>query len=434
VRTLANVGASGGNVHKAGRAFTLSATAQNSAGVKTSLYSGTLSSALTCVLPAGCTSADLGTLTFTATATAGVFNATDAVYSEVGAFNLVLTDTTFAAVDAADSTTAQRYVVSDAVNVGRFVPDHFVLSATTNGTLYTFGSGSCATRSFTYLGQTVTYSTPPTATITAQNATNATTKNYKGALWKLTSASIGQVYADSGAAALTATVGNATVTSNGNGTGTATANAADSIVWTRSTTTPSAPFTAQPVDTFSASDTSETSGTIASTTSAAASPAFDAGASMRFGRLTIGNAFGIEMLKLTMPVETQYYTGTVWITTADDFCTSVPASAFSFGNWQNGLAACETSGTSGGTASRGRIALTLSAPGSGNAGSVDLTPNVGSAASGNTCLAGASSAATAASLSWLQGKWGGAATYTANPTARASFGQFNLQAGFRREK
>jgi hypothetical protein len=53
---------------------------------------------------------------------------------------------------------------------------------------------------------------------------------------------------------------------------------------------------------------------------------------------------------------------------------------------------------------------------------VDITVNLG-AASGNTCLAGASSPATGAGKTWLQGNWG-ASTYDRNPQGRAAFGVF----------
>jgi len=176
VRTLSNVGATGGNVHKAGKPFTLSAQAQNASGVLTAQYSGTPTVALTCILAAGCAVANLGTLTFTSTFTGGALN-TSSTYDDAGSFTLQLTDTTFAAVDAADSTPALRYIQSAVIIVGRFVPDHFALATSTNGGLYTFGSGSCATRSFTYVGPTVGYKTPPSISVTAQNASNGTTKN-----------------------------------------------------------------------------------------------------------------------------------------------------------------------------------------------------------------------------------------------------------------
>jgi Right handed beta helix region len=442
-RTLSNTGASGGTVHKAGRPFTLTAQAQNSAGTLTSLYTGSPSATLSCLLPSGCGAPDLGSLTFTSAFASGALNATDASYTEAGAFSLTLTDTTFAAVDAADSTTAQRYIVSDTINVGRFVPDHFALATTTAGTLYTYGSSTCATRSFTYLGVPVAYKTPPTVTVTAQNAANGTTRNYKGALWKLTSASVAQTYSDAGGATISASSGGATVTSNGNGTGTVSPNAADTITWVRSTSTPTAPITAQPVDTIGVTDTSESSGTIASAPATlGVTLGFDqtaataAGAQMLYGRLYVGNAFGIETLNLTLPVETQYWTGSVWVTSAGDYCTTLSAAAFAQSNWKLNLAGgtCLTSTATGGgaAASRGKFTVWQTAPGSGHAGSVDLTVDLGSATIGNACVGGSATSA-ALSLAYLQGNWGGAG-YTANPTGRASFGNYAVAPGFRREQ
>jgi len=231
---------------------------------------------------------------------------------------------------------------------------------------------------------------------------------------------------------MTAALGAATVASSGSyiGTGTVTANAGDTLLWARSTTTPTGPFTAQPVDTLVLNDTSETSGAISGTSSAIARPTFDAGASMYYGRLRVGNAFGIELLPLIIPVETQYYTGIVWVTNSNDSCTIVPANAFAAGNWQRNLSGCLTSTTSGGAPTGGRFIVTLSAPGSGNSGSVDLTLNVGTVASGNACIGGASTAASALGMPWLQGNSGGISTYTTNPTGRAAFGLFSAPPGF----
>jgi len=432
-RTLANVGASGGNVHKAGQPFTLSAQAQNAAGVLTSNYSGTTTAILTCVLPAGCGASNLGSLTFTPTLAGGVMASNDAVYSDVGSFTLQLVDTTFAAVDAADSTPAQRYVYSAAVNVGRFVPDHFALAVNTAGTQYTYGSGSCASRSFTYAGQPVAYKAVPVVGVTAQNTSNGTTANYRNELWKLTSASVSQSLADAGGHAVAATVGSATVVSNGNGTGTLSPNAGDTVTWLRSSTTPAAPYTAQAVDTFGVADTSEASGAIVQAAALAVSPSFDAGATMDYGRIALSNAYGVETQALAVPAETQIYTGSVWITNASDSCTAIPAAALAFGNWQKSLSACKTSVSGGGTVSRGRTSLLLSAPGTGNTGSVDLTLNLDAAASGSACVGGAAQPSTTTGLGFLQGAWGGSATYNVDPTGRASFGEYGVQPGFRRE-
>src|SRR3569623_976861 len=185
-RTLANTAVSGGAVRKAGQPFQIVATAANTAGAATSNYSGNPAASLTaCVLPAtGCT---LGTLaTGTWSAAAGTVTTTGARYSEVGAFAMKLVDASFAAVDAADGSTAtEMNIESTAFNVGRFVPDHFDLAPTSTPVFKTFNDTTCATRSFTYVGQPFGYLTLPQATIMAKNAADTATLNYTGALRKL---------------------------------------------------------------------------------------------------------------------------------------------------------------------------------------------------------------------------------------------------------
>jgi MSHA biogenesis protein MshQ len=78
------------------------------------------------------------------------------------------------------------------------------------------------------------------------------------------------------------------------------------------------------------------------------------------------------------------------------------------------LAACDTRISM----SSGLSSLSLSAPGGKKNGWVDLTWNLGAAATGTTCIGASASAATTANATWLQS----GASYNANPTARARFG------------
>lgn len=180
---LSNTSASGGVLHKAGQPFTLKATARDSAGNTTSNYiaPATMNSALSTCVGTGCTTG-FGTVTLgTATVTSGVVTWSGASYSEVGAFNLTLQDQLFAQIDSGDGTAADcsgRYLCSAATAVGRFVPDHFAVSAPllTNRSDYT----SCSS-TFTYLGEPLKAS----FTLTAQGAANNTTQNYTGTLAKL---------------------------------------------------------------------------------------------------------------------------------------------------------------------------------------------------------------------------------------------------------
>ena len=158
---------------------------------------------------------------------------------------------------------------------------------------------------------------------------------------------------------------------------------------------------------------------------------------VRFGRLTLGNAFGSELLDLPIPMETQYYNSSgVYVTNADDSCTTLSASnlAFAFVSGTPNLVACETSispvatlyFTSGKASAAAPPATTplprLTKPGAGNNGAVDITVNLG-AASGTTCMAGTSSPASGANKTWLQWKWSGL-TFDKDPNARATFGVY----------
>lgn len=428
-RTLYNTAVTGGNVHKAGQPFRLAATAHNLAGATTSNYAGSPSATLTaCVLPAtGCT---LGVLTTGAwAASAGTVVAANASYSEAGAFAMKLVDANFAAVDAGDgSTAAERTIESAVFNVGRFVPDHFVLTPASTPMLKTFDDTTCATRSFTYVGQPFGYlpSALPQVSIAAKNAAGGTTRNYSGALWKLLPADVTQAYTPLPVTLDTALVQVPAVTSAGSGTGTVVANANDKLAYVR--TSPVAEFNALIDLSVSVADSTETAiptnGTIATATPAVFSGiAFDSGNLIRFGRLALSNAQGSELLGLPVPLETQYWKATGFSRNVDDHCTQLVASHVALSNWQRNLSACETSVALAGRFNAGRGTLRLSAPGQNNTGSVDLMLRLDSVGGGGTCVGGVAGAATGAGQSWLQIK-GNTAAYNQNPVARGSFGLF----------
>jgi MSHA biogenesis protein MshQ len=426
-RTLYNTAASGGNVHKAGRPFRIAATAYNAAGVATANYMGSPASSLTaCVLPgSGCT---LGVLTPGAWSSAsGTVTTSNASYSEVGAFTMKLVDSSFAAVDAADgSTAAEKNIESATFNVGRFVPDHFDLTTASVPQFKTFNDTSCTPRSFTYVGQPFGYLTLPQATIAAKNAAGGVTTNYSGALWKLAPAGVTQIYAAVTGTLDTGLIGLPSVSAAGSGVGSLTANSADVIAFVRST--PVAPFAAAIDLSMRIRDSAENAvagnGLIDTAAPALFSNiAFDAGNDIRFGRLVLSNAHGSELLGLPVPLETQYWTASGFTRNTADACTQLAATHVLLTNWQRDLNACETSVSLSGRFSSGRGNLRLSAPGAGNTGSVDLTLNLTAIAGGSTCVGGVATAATGASQTWLQGRWSGGA-YDQNPAGRASFGLY----------
>lgn len=482
-RALNNSGAIGGNVHKAGQPFTLQATAINASAVTTTNYTGTPSAVLAACVGTACT-ATFGTFSIGAgTAVAGVINSTTATYSEVGAFALQLQDQTFANVDAADGTTANcagRYVCSAALNVGRFVPDHFEVAVLITPVFRTFNAadascsvGAAPRRTFTYIGQPFGYKTPPQATIYARNASGATTTNYSGTLWKIAGtsssskdcltnpnicqftsswttagaggniSSVVESYAytltpastpnwDNASAATAA----ATVTPGAGasiGTGTIVISASNTLAFLRSTTTPQAAFTANITDTISVTDASEVgspviagNGTITTTTPLVFNGTvpgsgidFDGGGvssgnEFRYGRLKLGNAHGSELLNLPIPIQTQYWNGTSFVTNTVDNCTTLVANNIKLTTLPAGVSA------SLGVFASGIGSLTLSPPTTAAKVAVDLCVDLGTDPAGGTVCA----AATSANLPHLQGLWAPGTSYNNDPGARATFGVY----------
>ena len=424
-RDLTNTGAAGGVVHKAGQPFTIRVTA--APGTTTNYDGDATISALTCTLPATCAN---GSLTVGAFAGTGTRTSTTASYSEAGAFNLTLVDQTYAGVDSADGTPADctasgRYVCQTAaLAVGRFVPDHFAVTAVTLPVFRTFDAADAACsvppagprRSFTYIGQPFGYVTSPVGTVEARNAAGNITSNYRDTLWKLTAGSVSQAFANAPALPLdSAGVLAPTLLETPNtGTGTLSANAGDKLAFTRDNAAAAAPFTANLTLSWSVSDAAEAGanqGTITTTTPLAfngggAGIGFDSGAEFRYGRLRLVNNHGSQLVPLPVMMEAQYWSGVGgFVTNAADHCTSIATGSIALGSYTGNLAAGETVLSGGGTLTSGRRILVLSAPGNANNGSVELTANL------------------AASVAYLQGNWSGPA-YDDNPRARATFGAF----------
>jgi MSHA biogenesis protein MshQ len=218
--------------------------------------------------------------------------------------------------------------------------------------------------------------------------------------------------------------------------------AGETLAFKRNNTTPQAAFNASITNTISVQDASEAAvsgnGTITTTTPLVYSAiAFDAGPSanlFRYGRLRIGSASGSQLVNMQVPLETQYWNGTVFATNAADYCTTIDPASIAMASFLGSITAGETANISGSPFVAGRGDLRLRAPGAGtpptdlNTGSVDLTINLDGTLSGTTwtsTLVGTPVATTllSASRSYLQGNWTGA-TYTQNPSARARFGVY----------
>ena len=422
-RTLNNASTPGGTVHKAGRPFTITATGYNGAGTPavTTNYAGTPTASIAShIIPTSCLNGTACTLdggTFTdGTANDGIVSSATASYAEVGAYNMQLTDTSFAAVDAGDSTTAERYITSGTVAVGRFVPDRFSLS-----------SGS-RTPACTTGGAVLSYMDQPfslAATLVAQNFAGATTENY---------------HPSSGGYAPATVTWQAENANSGTNLGTRLANA--SATWangsyvvnsTTATFNRLAPPPDGPYDSLQLGvQLTDPDGPVLggldmnAATSGACAPctAKTVGApiSARFGRLRLQNANGSQLISMPIPMQTQYWNGSGFITNTVDNCTTIAIGNIALGNYQGNLNSGETTVTVGGMFNTGVGTLRLSAPGAANNGSVDVSVNLTGGTAGASCTA-AMPASTGADLAYLQGAWCGA-TYVNDPTARATFGVF----------
>ncbi len=348
---------------KAGAAFALTATASATGydgtpsinAAMLSPHSGALATgALSGIFPA-------------ATAATGVSTGSSFAYTEAGYFRLAANgvfDSTFTAVDQpndctndfSNSLVGGKYGckfgnTAATPYFGRFTPDHFTTTVTPG----------CVAGAFTYAGQ------PLTVRVNALNTAGSATLNYDGAG--------SSVFAK----AVTLTDGNGSTVGGFGGTGSIAASAFASGVATVST----------PAYTFNTAKTVPTTILVRATESAGGDGVTSAGSTegatvIRAGRLLLRSGYGSELVRLSMPLEAQFWqeggnaaipTDDYWTTNIADSCTSIPAAAVSLGNYKGNLSAGETVMTLGGAFTAGLGSLYLSAPGAGNNGSVDVTIN-----------------------------------------------------------
>ena len=322
-RTLLNGSMTDTVVHKAGQPFTIAATAVNAGGTPTEAYSGAPVALLSACSTTACPPlAETGILAITSwTSIKGAVSTNNATYSEVGAFGLRLEDRDFANVDAADSSTAERYISSSLFSVGRFIPDHFV--ATAVSIVPRTDLAACTASTFTYLDEPFQLSYK----LVAQNAApvNATTLNYQGARATLD------------------TTNAAHLNVGGIDTGTATALTARFLVaatagaWSKGEVTvattlslrrapaPDGPFNTVSIGVAPRDPDGVTLATFNLDADAnGIQERFDVGtARFMFGRLKLGNAYGNERLNMRIPIQAQFWTGTSFRQNAQDNCTSI---------------------------------------------------------------------------------------------------------------
>ncbi len=432
----AAAGATGAKFIKAGEAFTATVTAQTSGGAATPNFGrespaeGVLL-APTLVLPAGGSTGTLSNASIAGGSFAsGAATVSTLAYSEVGIVTLS------ASIADGSYLGAGNVTGTASANLGRFFPAKFVLSAPS----VTHRSGlTCSPAStFTHLGENFNL----VFTLTAQNVAGATTANYIGAFAKLdpTTASNWNIAGLGGTTAFSAASGRLSL---GTATGSWASGIAKAVSVTVSATratTPDGPFNASfgiaPTDSdgvaMAAFDMASASGGVNDRATVASVP-------LRFGRLRLSSAVGPADRALPLPVTAQYWSGSTWDTNTLDSCTTVPVTAFNFGNLMRSITAADTAASSGIALSSGRGLLKLAAPASGHVGTYDVALSLGTTATDASCLqtwapAKGDEASAGANLAFLRGAWCGS-SYGNDPSARATFGQQSTQQNlvYRRE-
>ncbi len=315
-------------------------------------------------------------------------------------------------------------------NVGRFIPHHFAVTA---GALATRSDLACTPAStFTYMDEPMTAS----FTLTAQSASNSITQNYTGSFAKLNltnPASFGFGAINNAIVNTPLTSRLSLVSSSGSWTG-GVANVSNMFAIS-SLTAPATPRTAAPDGPFD---------TLSIGVAPVDSDGVQLGAfnldvgngtqdhallgsptSVRFGRIRMNNAFGSEALDLPIPLQAQYWNGTVFTTSTSDNCTKLSPANIVLGNYRNGLTSTNM-GTGhivlGGAFANGigSLKLTKPSPVPSVLGSVDIAVNLGGSSNDQSCPAW-STTSSGAGLDYLRGKWCGT-NYSSDPRVRATFG------------
>ena len=300
--------------------------------------------------------------------------------SEVGVFNLTATPPAGGYLDG------ETVGGGTSALVGRFIPAY--LGAVGSASL----TPSCGS-AFSYQGQPMGFASnrQPSLTITGYNRAGAVTTNYdrsvasQGDFWKLNAPGVGSYSSVTGLSALDARLasqGTATlsVSGAGNGDGARTYSWLGEQLLYQPGSRPSSddfPFTAKVRQSFTAAALTDTDGACYGSGSGCQAYSYDfssdPGSEVRLGRLRIGNAHGSELQSLSLPLVLESWknnAGGSFQTEGLDTCTNLGTPALDA--YTANLSAGETSPSlSGPTAGVGT--LTLSAPGAGNDGSVQVS-------------------------------------------------------------
>lgn len=298
--------------------------------------------------------------------------------ASTGGDNLIATVTAIAGttvtLNVAASTTVNNAPVflTDGINVGRFYPDHFdtevnQVSGVPMSCPANLPTGlTCPSiyNGFAYSAQQFGL------TVTARNASGGTTANYNttsGFSKTVTLSPFGLL----GTTNPVANVGSLGVASvSAFAAGTLTVNNEKFTF----TTPPAAP-----TNIYIRADDTEASSlrtTNPTTTSV------EGGVAVLSGRIKISNAYGSELLPLTLQATAQYYSANGWVNSLTDSVTKL---ALAYGGTLTPIPAVTLTPTTK-VLSGGNLLISLTAPGAGKTGTVLVTPSIDPASPGNPVL------------------------------------------------
>ncbi len=395
----------------AGTPFTVTVEARNAAGARTPSYGlesapeGIELRSAALVAPAGGRNGSGGAgalgagASFAAVAPAGSFRNSAVSFDEVGAVALSAHVADGSYLGAGD------VVGASYGPVGRFTPARF--GAAVDPVAFATG---CAAGGFTYLGQPFDFAPGkhPAIRASALAAGGTPTENYAGDWFRLTPASIAPRSWSAAQGSLDSAGPNAPAVQDlGAGVGLVSFDQGPALAFARGA--PVAAFAAEiglSVALLDLDGVAYAANPLAIGAPAAGMGiAFEDGSEMRYGRLALENAYGPEQRDLALPLRAEVFDGLRFATHGDDVCTALGAADIALAPTPGSLASAASVAHTPLLA--GLAGLTLSAPGAGNTGHVDLGIDLSPAG---------------ANLEFLRFDWDGDGLPLEDPSARATFG------------
>jgi hypothetical protein len=343
--------------------------------------------------------------------TDGTGSNSEVIYDEVGIIELNATISDKDYLNIGESETLK--MLSQSGYVGRFVPASFDVAVTNSGSF----DNTCTTgiTPFTYIGQDFGFLIAPTFSVTAKNASNETTRNYRGDFVKLgiSSITVDPVTADStnvGSDNVTPLLVSQTVNAamtavaDNNGTVNYTLGAdkfkygpdPESLDISKESNSEVYPFTANIAPVISFVDDGEVSNEVTKVVS------ID-GNEQRFGRIDMTNTHGSELNDLKMPMTIKYLNdkGVFVINTDDNNCTQIDTVDLDITFTPKKNSDVTITNT---PAEAGRH-VDITAPGNGNNDVVRVSPNLDTSDN-----------------KWLRYDWEVDGNFNDDPSATATFG------------